>query len=253
MLRFFHRVRSHAQTIATYGLKNWLAIVGGRPVFRLRSRLAQYPLEVRRGTTDFSVYRQVFVMQEYACCENDPEFILDCGANVGYTSAYLLTRFPKAELMAVKPDPGNFELLVRNLAPYGNRARAIRGAVWSHSTRLGLAAPDYRGGGEYARQVKECGPDETETFPAFGIDDLLSAAGRDRVDLLKMDIEGAEAVVFGHGHEAWINRVGAMAVELHDDTTFGPATEVVTRATREFLATRSGELTHYRRSVTAES
>lgn len=249
-LNLFSRVQGHARTIATFGLKNWLAMVGSSPAFRLRSRLAQYPLEVRRGTTDLSVYRQVFVMQEYACCENDPEFILDCGANVGFTSAYLLTRFPKAELMAVEPDPGNYEQLVRNLAPYGNRARVIRGAVWSHSTRLGLAAPDYRGGGEYARQVRECGPDETETFPAFGINDLLLVAGRDRVDLLKMDIEGAEAVVFGRGHEAWIDRVGAMAVELHDDTTFGPATEIVSRATREFTATRSGELTHYIRSAT---
>ena len=252
-LRLVNRVRAHSRTIATYGVANWLGMVGQRPVFRLRSRLAQYPLEVRRGTTDISVYHQVFLLQEYACCATDPAFILDCGANVGYTSAYLLTRFPKAELMAVEPDPGNYEQLVRNLAPYGSRARVIRGAVWSHSTRPGMAAPDYRGGGEYARQVRECGPDEPDTFPAFGIDDLLSAAGRDRVDLLKMDIEGAEAVVFGRGHESWIDRVGTMAVELHDDSSFGPATEIVTRATRGFTATRSGELTYYSRFAPAGS
>ena len=41
----------------------------------------------------------------------EPRFILDCGANVGYTSAYLLTRFPTAFLIAIEPDPGNAEIL----------------------------------------------------------------------------------------------------------------------------------------------
>lgn len=245
--RVLNRILSHARSVATYGVRNWLAMVSRGPVLRLRTPHARYPLECRRGTSDLSVFRQVLINQEYASVAGKPKFILDCGANVGYTSAYFLTRYPQAEVVAVEPDPGNFKLLVRNLAPYGNRARAFRGAVWSHSTRLSMAAPDYRGGGEWARQVRECGPDEPDTFPAFGMCDLLRMAGWNRVDLLKMDIEGAEAVVFAHGREEWIDRVGVMAVELHDDTTFGPATEIVSRATEGFVTTRSGELTLYSR------
>jgi FkbM family methyltransferase len=175
--------------------------------------------------------------------------MVDCGANVGYSSAYLLTRSPQAQVISVEPDAGNYEILVKNMAPYGNRVRTIRGAVWSHSTRLTMAATGYRGGEEWARQVRECAPGESEGFPAFGVGDLLREAGWDRIDILKMDIEGAEAVVLAHGYDAWIERVGTLAVELHDDTIFGPASEIVSRATRSFTATRSGELTVYRRPV----
>ncbi|WP_162670087.1 FkbM family methyltransferase [Gemmata massiliana] len=173
--------------------------------------------------------------------DNKPMLVLDCGANVGYASAYFLTRFPRAQVLAVEPDPGNFAILARNLAPYGDRACAIHGAVWSHATRLSMAAPVYRDGGEWARQVREGGNE----VAAYGIADLLRMVDCQRADILKMDIEGAEAIVFAHGTEAWIDKVGVMAIELHNDTTFGPASEVVARATTGFTTRQSGELTLY--------
>lgn len=235
------RISSHARTAATFGVRNWSSIVRGA---QLRTPHAEYPLAFRRGTSDLSVFRQVFLGLEYACApESNVSFILDCGANVGYASAYFLSRFPRAELIAVEPDPGNFALLAQNLAPYGRRARAIQGAVWSHATRLSMAAPEYRGGEEWARQVREGGDD----VAAYGIADLLRLASWERVDLLKMDIEGAEAVVFGSQTDSWIDRVGSMVVELHDDTSFGPVSEIVARATTGFATSQSGELTVYRR------
>ena len=43
-----------------------------------------------------------------------------------------------------------------------------------------------------------------------------------------MDIEGAEAVLFkkGNGVDAWIDKVDNIAIELHDDSEFGPCTSV---------------------------
>lgn len=236
------RLSSHARTAATFGVRNWSSIVRGG---RLRSPHAAHPLAFRRGTSDLSVFRQVFLGLEYACVPNDRAArIIDCGANVGYASAYLLSRYPDAELVAVEPDPGNFEILVRNLAPYGPRARAIHGAVWSHATRLSMAAPDYRDGEAWARQVREGG----DEVAAYGVADLLRIAGWERADLLKMDIEGAEAVVFARGTDAWLDRIDTMVVELHDDTVFGPASEIVGRATTGFASRTSGELTVYRRT-----
>jgi FkbM family methyltransferase len=251
MRRILSRCRGHARSIVTYGIRNWLAIIRGGPIVRLTTRYAQYPLECRLGTSDLSIFRQVFIKQEYKAISGKPRLILDCGANVGYAAAYFLTRYPQAQVVAIEPDLGNYELLVRNLAPYGDRARVIRGAVWSHATRLGIAATNYRGGEECARQVRVCGPDEPETFPAFSVSDLVRTAGWEHVDLLKMDIEGAEAVVFARGHEEWIDRVRLLVMELHDDTTFGPATGVVTRATKGFVTTQSGELTLYSRPMAA--
>ena len=88
-------------------------------VFRLRAKDALYPLYCRPGTSDLEVFRQVFMERQYAClgAAPSPRLIVDCGANVGYSSAYFLSRFPDAKLIAVEPDSGNFQMLQRNLAP----------------------------------------------------------------------------------------------------------------------------------------
>ena len=77
--------------------------------YLLRSRYAEFPLKCRPKTTDIRVFRQIYVSREYRCLDEvrDAGLIIDCGANVGYSSAYFLTRFPKSYLIAIEPDPGN--------------------------------------------------------------------------------------------------------------------------------------------------
>jgi hypothetical protein len=52
------------------------------------------------------------------------------------------------------------------------------------------------------------------------------------------------AIVAG-GKCAWLNQVDKIAIELHDDTVFGNATEIFCNAIRgqNFEISRSGELT----------
>jgi hypothetical protein len=102
------------------------------------TKYAQFPLRCRPNTTDHAVFRQIFVEREYQCLDHirDARLIIDCGANVGYASAYFLSRFPGSHVIAVEPDPGNFELLKANLAPYGNRCRLVNSAVWSKPAGL---------------------------------------------------------------------------------------------------------------------
>ena len=124
--------------------------------YTLRSRYAKYPLYCRPRTTDVQVFSQIFVGREYRCLDDirHAEFIVDCGANVGYSSAYFMSAYEDAHVIAIEPDPGNFDALVRNLQPFGDRVQAIRSAVWpepvdwcSQKTR---AAKDSSGPGECA-------------------------------------------------------------------------------------------------------
>ncbi len=206
-----------------------------------------HPLFFRNASSDPYVLRQVFVERAYACFDhlNDPGLILDCGANAGYASAYFLSRFPGCIVMAVEPDPENFAILSRNLAPFGSRVRAIHGAVWSHPCFLRMAERGYRGGLEWASQVTECAPGEVSSLPGYDIAGLLEESGFSRISLLKMDIEGAETVVFSRHCESWLDRVDHLAVELHDDSMFGPATPVFHDAIsgQAFSRTSWGELT----------
>jgi hypothetical protein len=48
------------------------------------------------------------------------------------------------------------------------------------------------------------------------IPEIMTRYGMDRIDLLKMDIEGAELEVF-EGWNEWIDRIGSMVIEIHED------------------------------------
>ena len=54
------------------------------------------------------------------------------------------------------------------------------------------------------------------TIRGITMNELFDEFGIDRIDLLKLDIEGAEKEVFGSGPTAWLDRVGVIAIELHD-------------------------------------
>src|SRR5688572_21096544 len=130
----------------------------------VRSALARHPLLCRAHTSDYRVFEQIFYEVEYAATPHNqqPDVILDCGANVGYTAAYFLSRYPACRVVALEPDPDNFRCLARNLAPYGTRAESIHGALWSHCRPLKMAETMYRDGGHWAKQVAEGG-----TIPGF--------------------------------------------------------------------------------------
>ena len=215
--------------------------------YQLHSQHLTHPVWCRPGTTDAHVFHQIFVLREYSCVDDlvDPQLILDCGANVGYSSAYFLSRFPRVEVVAIEPDSGNCELLERNLRPYGRRVRIVQSAVWSHPADLIIEAAD---GQEWGGQVRECRPGETPSLVATDIPTLLAGTGRDRLDLLKMDVEGAEEVIFAPGCESWLARTENIVVELH-----GPARVA---AFRRFVTPAQGtifdhqELTVFKRRHT---
>jgi FkbM family methyltransferase len=216
-------------------------------IVEFTSKHAKYPLKCRSHTSDINMFRMILIDREYACLDEvaDPGLIIDCGANAGYSSAYFLSRFPHCDLIAVEPYPPNFDILQLNLAPYGGRAKPILAAVWSHPTRVTGSEIKYRSGLEATKQVRECRADEDDGLPAFDIGSLLRDSGHDRIAILKIDIEGAEAVVFSHNYEDWIDKVDNLVIELHDDSSFGNGSEVFARAIdgRGFCVSRWWELT----------
>jgi FkbM family methyltransferase len=190
------------------------------PIIRVRLPGFKHNMYLRTGTSDMDVFRQVFVDREYESVHprETVETILDCGANVGYTSVYFLNKYPDARVVAVEPDPENARICRMNLAPYGDRAQVVVGAVWSHPATLTLVQNAYRDGRAWATQVRQMDPERdcAETsLTAFDIPALMHRLGCDQVDILKVDIERSEAILFG-GACQWLKHVKNIAIELHD-------------------------------------
>lgn len=189
--------------------------VNGQKI-KLFANYIKYPIYSRYGTSDSSVFHQIFVHEEYSKLGNidHVNWIIDCGANVGYSSVYLLNKYPQATVIAIEPDPGNFELCSMNLAPYGKRAYVINSAIWSSTVDLVIDRP-LKDNGEWAIQVRPCQPGEIPALNAIGIKSLFEDFNIDQVDILKVDIETAELEVFAHNYQEWLNKVKYIAIELH--------------------------------------
>ena len=187
--------------------------------WRVRPRQVKHPLCMRLGdSSDFYVFHQIFEIEQYSILNDlkDMRFVLDLGANIGFSSAWFLSRFPDSKIVAVEPDDRNVELCEVNLKPYGSRAKVLRGAVWSRCTQLHLVPGVFGDRREWGTQVSEAPVTKpTIGIQAWDVAALIDIAGEEAVDLIKIDIEEAELEVFGETANAWLPRVRNICIELH--------------------------------------
>jgi FkbM family methyltransferase len=178
-------------------------------------------LDVRGQTSsDIFTFFQLFVANEYApffqkIRKSNIKSIIDCGANVGYFSVQVLTWFPAAKALLVEPDLDNLAQIETNLSRnnLGESCELIHGAIWPTDQYLEI----YDKGGEWAYQVQ---PSESVSeLKGFTLLKLMQTAGFDRIDLLKLDVEGTEELLFKHSlfKETLKNHVGIIVMEIHDD------------------------------------
>lgn len=118
------------------------------------------------------------------------DIVLDCGAHVGVFTQQALDR-GASKVVAIDPDPVQLECLRRNFADEIARGRVILTpkGVWSSGGTLTLNVGVQNSG--MSSLVEETGG-ETIDVAVTTIDDLVKELGLERVDYIKMDIEGAE-------------------------------------------------------------
>ncbi len=233
-LRFRHEVRARAfreltdrvgrQAARHYYVDPFRACepapaAAGRVVRTIRFKGCPTPIHYRTESSDFDVMTEVFFERYYDCVahETDVSLVVDCGANIGCASLFFLNAYPGCRVVAVEPDAGNFALSRRNLSRYGDRATVVQAGVWPFATGLKVERGLNRDGREWSFQVRAASPGEEPDVTATTIDHLLTSSGRDRIDILKVDIEGAEARLFGEGTERWLPRVRNLVIEFHGE------------------------------------
>jgi FkbM family methyltransferase len=213
----------YRQALANHGIASLLRlqlqkrIPARSRLLKLTSKQLRHPVYARRGTSDLLVFEQILTAREYRCLDilKAPRLIIDCGANVGYSSAYFLSKFEDCYVIAVEPDADNFAMLERNLLPYRGRCRPIRAAVWPHAEPLQMKAGTTGAGREWGRSIEPKGVSTLDCIDAIDLPTLISLGGFDRVSILKVDIEGAETELFRVRYDRWLDLVDNIVIELH--------------------------------------
>lgn len=179
------------------------------------------PVAMRLAASDLRVFEQIFVWQHYLPVVSrihEPRVIVDCGANVGYSTLFFLSHFPRARVIAVEPDPENAELCRRNLSAYGDRVVVLQKALWGSVAKLSFAEETRKVGEEWGIQVR---PGELKSsggiVDAIDVVTLMKEANVAYIDLLKIDIEKSETDVFQRSSSQWLSKIGNIAIELHGE------------------------------------
>jgi FkbM family methyltransferase len=229
----------------------------GVPRWRLAAKHAELRLRgARRGNepgqarilgrtveaADFStltyLYDEIFVRQEYAFETSVARpRIIDAGANIGMTTLFFKMICPRATVDAYEPSPASFRILERNVAV--NRLTNVRlhnVALAAQAGRIALFTRPGEGTSLVASTRSERGGSERTEVESV----TLSSQIEGKVDLLKMDIEGAELEVLEEvSASGKMGLIRELLVEYHhnvgDERRFSP-----------FLALLEGEGFGYR-------
>jgi FkbM family methyltransferase len=168
---------------------------------------------LRAHTSDVEVFCQIFGHAELDYDVGRPvKYIIDAGANIGLSSLFLANKYPGAAIDAIEVSTDNIELLTLNVGSYPN-IRIIPKGLWGKSATLKIANPTAE---PWAFIVEETSQSDPEGIPTVGVNDLMQERGIDAIDILKVDIEGAEAEVFGTSGAPWLSSVNCLMIELHD-------------------------------------
>jgi FkbM family methyltransferase len=137
--------------------------------------------------------------------------IIDGGANIGGEILPFRRFHPDARIVAVEAARENFEVLSRNFQGDG-QVELVHAGLRSSAARLRVeAGPSFEG---FRVHVVE--GDAPHDIDAVSIDQLLDAQGWDEVDILKLDVEGAEWELFGESAARWLKRVKVLVFECPD-------------------------------------
>ncbi len=161
--------------------------------------------------------REVFSHDEYYFeTDNPTPFIIDAGAHIGLTTLYFKSLYPQAKIVAIEPNPTLFKILEKNV--FENQlddVTLINGALAETAGTAELFVDSTKNKwwstgsfikGAWTKQ-QESIPIEVETWP-------LSEFITQPVDLLKIDIEGAEQKVLEASIDS-LSMVSQIMMEYH--------------------------------------
>lgn len=159
-----------------------------------------------------SAYKELFVNEilKFKAKSKSP-IIIDLGSNIGVSVAYFKCCYPHAKIYAVEDDPRIFGYLIGNLKRLGFQdVQTTNMAAWSSDMELAFL-PDGADGGRIGSSTTVKGAIHVKAFDMGSFLDPFEL-----VELLKMDVEGAEWEIL-RVCERQMHKIKRLFVEYHSE------------------------------------
>ena len=157
-------------------------------------------------------YKEIFVEEFYKFpCDTSTPLIYDCGSNVGSSCAYFKRLYPNSKIKAFEADPNLVKYLKQNIEKNDLlNIDIIDKAVWIDNNGIELNLEGADGSSIYSSGEKQ-------KIDSIRLKDMLDK--ETEIDMLKMDIEGAENQVVVDCGES-LAKVKNIFIEYHSFIKF---------------------------------
>ncbi len=186
------------------------SMVWGEGERRHRFRRILHPFTYRLTVADRDVVMQNIVRGECVGgrLPQSAKFIVDGGGYIGDSAAVFLSLYPESTCHVFEPS-SNAERAEQNLKPYGARAMVSRAMLGRNQGAFGIFEV---GTGS---RVFPAGSGQGQ-LKVSTMDDVLRQSPTGKIDILKLDIEGAEYEIL-RPPTTWLASVGCIVIELHGE------------------------------------
>lgn len=152
---------------------------------------------------------EIFDKEIYCFDTGNPKpLIIDAGANIGLASIYLKLRFPEARVIAFEPDEDIARFYKKNIQSFGfEGVDLIQKGLWSTEGNLKFSSEGADAGSFIDSESKTA---NVISIPVTTLSPYLNQ----KVDFLKIDIEGAELAVLEECRER-LPMIERLFVEYH--------------------------------------
>lgn len=182
--------------------------------YHLRLKGKRKTVFLRTYAGDLAIFYEMFWQKVYRHPlpgKTVSGYVVDLGANTGMASLFFSAYYSIQGLYAVEADRFNMDLLLRNLSEEisAGRAKALHAAAFAEDTTVYMQRQE--------KAYNTTVTDNVTDMPvqAISMNTLFGMFGLDRIDLLKIDIEGSEEILFSKNTE-WLEKVNNIVMEIHD-------------------------------------
>jgi FkbM family methyltransferase len=187
------------------------------------------PIHLRECISDHAIFWQCLVTRQYDLSsfpqsrrlleqykrilnQGRRPIIIDAGGNIGLAAFWFACSFPEACIISVEPEDANFSLLKRNVAVFGDRVRAVHGAVTEAPRLMRITNPN---DGFSSFQLSPGVDPEVPAVQGFTITSLAETIANGEIFIVKIDIEGGQRYLFASNTD-WVDRVHVIIIEIDD-------------------------------------
>jgi FkbM family methyltransferase len=178
------------------------------------------PLSFYARYRDWVALEEIALQQEYSFVASllhgkERPRVVDLGAHIGLFSLFVLDHFPSAVIHSVEASRETYDILRRNRKLNGRLAWEVHwGAMWNQDGEISFDDEEKASTGHHIDFSGTTG--RRSNVPAISLSTLLRERVKSDVDILKVDIEGAEEAVLCED-PALLGSVGAVTAEIHPD------------------------------------